>query len=151
MDSQLESILARVREIADFENVDFSDVNATGADGDTALHCVVWWNDLSAAKVLLDAGAEVNIGGDLGYTPLHLACMQGNAEMVQFLVDRGADLFALSEGDVPFTSARLHGHDEICDLLGLLMKQVQSQDSKIWIRARIAQLRREIARLEQQL
>jgi len=151
MASNLESIFARLRETADFANVNFSDVNASASDGDTALHCVVRWNDVMAAKTLIDAGADLNRAGDLGYTPLHVACMQGNAEMVRFLVARGADLFAMSEGDTPFTTARLSDHDHICDLLGPLMMQVQSQDPKVWIRARIAQLRREIARLEQQL
>ena len=45
---------------------------------------------------------DVNKAGDLGYTPLHAACMQGNAEMVKLLTDSGADVFALSEGDAPF-------------------------------------------------
>jgi hypothetical protein len=65
----------------------------------------------SAAKALIDAGIDINKSGDLAYTPLHVACMQGNAEMVKFLIDRGADMFALSEGDPPFTTARLGGHD----------------------------------------
>jgi hypothetical protein len=63
----------------------------------------------------------------------------------------GADIFALSEGDAPFATARLGGHDEICDLLAPLMKQAQSLDPKVWVRARIARLRREIADLEEKL
>jgi len=71
--------------------------------------------------------------------------------MVKLLIDRGADLFALSEGDAPFASARLGGHDHVCDFLAPLMKQAQSLDPEIWVRARIAQLRREIAHLEERL
>ena len=133
------------------EPADFSDVNACSSDGDNGLHCIVRWGDLPAARALIDAGIDVNKAGDLGYTPLHVACMQGNAEMVKLLIDRGADLFALSEGDTPFTTARLGGHDKICDLLDPLMKQAQSQNPKIWVRARIGQLRREIAYLESKL
>jgi len=151
MDSQLEAILARLRETADFAETDFSDVNATCSDGDNALHFVVRWGDLSAAKALIDAGIDINKAGDLGYTPLHVACMQGSAEMVTFLIERGADMFALSEGHAPFTTARLSGHDAICELLAPLMQQAQAHDRKIWVRARIAQLRREIALLEKQL
>jgi ankyrin repeat protein len=84
----------------------FSDVNACNSDGDNGLHCVVRWDDLSAAKALLDAGIDINKAGDLGYTPLHVACMRGNVEMVRLLIDRGANLFALSEGDAPFATAR---------------------------------------------
>ena len=126
-------------------------MNACSSEGDNGLHYVVRWSDLSAAEALIDAGIDVNKAGDLGYTPLHVACMQGNLEMVKPLIDQGADIFALSEGDAPFATARLGGHDHVCDFLAPLMKQAQSLDPKIWVRARIAQLRREIAYLEGEL
>ena len=136
--SKLEEIFARLRGIADFADTDFSDVDATRSDGDNALHGVVGWGDLAAAKALIDAGIDVNKAGDLGYTPLHLACIRGNADMVKLLVDSGADLFALSEGDTPFTTARLGGHDDICELLTPLMEDAQKRDPNVWVRARIA-------------
>ena len=71
--------------------------------------------------------------------------------MVQLLVERGADLNALTEGDAPFTLARLKGHDHICDLLRPLMDQAQTKDSHVWARVRIAYLEREIARLKASL
>jgi ankyrin repeat protein len=151
MDEQIKRIFARLRETCDFGKTDFSDVNACNGDGDNGLHCVVRWGDLSAANALIEAGIDVNKAGDLGYTPLHVACMQGNVEMVKLLVDKGANMFALSEGDAPFATARLAGHDQICDLLAPLMEQVQSLDPEIWVRARIAQLRREITYLEKKL
>jgi len=151
MDDQIKQIFARLRETCDFAETDFSDVNACSSDGDNGLHRVVRWGDLSAAKALIDAGIDVNKAGDLGYTPLHVACMQGNVEMVKLLIDRGADIFALSEGDTPFATARLGGHDEICDLLAPLMKHAQSLNPAIWVRARIARLRHEIACLEEKL
>jgi ankyrin repeat protein len=151
MSKELERIFARLRETGDFQDLDFSDVNACSIDGDNGLHCVVRWGDLLAARALIEAGIEVSKAGDLGYTPLHVACMNGNVEMVKLLVDHGADLFALSEGELPFTSARAMGHDQICDFLAPLMKQLQSQDPRIWARARITRLRREIGLLEAQL
>ena len=151
MSSQLEQIFARLRGSADFEGVDFSDINACGIDGDNALHCVVRRGDIAAAKILISAGIDVNKAGDRSYTPLHVACMNGNVEMVKLLVDNGADLFAFNEGDLPFMTARIAGHDQICDFLAPLMQKLQSGDSQIWVRARIAQLRREIARLEASL
>jgi ankyrin repeat protein len=151
MDDQIKTIFAKLRETCDFAETDFSDVNAVISYGDNALYCVVRWNDLSAAKAVIGAGIDLNKAGDLGYTPLHVACMKGNVEMVKLLIDGGADIFALSEGDTPFATARLGGHDEICDLLGPLMKQAQSLDPTIWVRARIGRLRREIAYLEEKL
>jgi ankyrin repeat protein len=151
MDEQLKRIFDRLHGTVDFAATDFSDVNACASDGDNALHCVIHWDDLSAARTLIGAGIDVNKAGDLGFTPLHVACMKGNAAMVKLLIDNGADMFAMSEGDTPFASARLAGHDQICDLLGPLMQQVQGQEPKIWVHARIGQLRREIARLEAEL
>jgi|SRR5580692_6317241 ankyrin repeat protein len=151
MGNQLDEIFARLHETADFAETDFSDVNATSSDGDNALHCVVRWGDLAAAKALIGAGIDVNKTGDLGYTPLHVACMNGNAEMAKLLIDGGADVFALSDGDAPATTARLGGHDDICELLAPLMEEAQKRDPNVWVRARIAQLRREIASLEKKL
>lgn len=149
MDDIVKSILAKLRDSPEFaEQADFSDVNVSSTDGDNALHWVVRSRDRSGAKALIDAGIDLNRAGDLGYTPLHIACAQGDLEMVRLLIENGANLFAMNEGYTPFTSARLAGHDHVCDLLGPLMKQVQSQDPHIWVRGRIAQLQREIAELE---
>ena len=71
--------------------------------------------------------------------------------MVKLLPDRGADMFALSEGDAPFATARLGGDDNICEMLASLMQEAQKRDRKAWVRARIAQLQSEIASLEKKL
>lgn len=151
MNEQLQAIFAQLRGTVEFAETDFSDLNATSSDGDNALHCVVRWGDVGAARVLVDAGIDINKAGALGYTPLHIACMRGNPEIVTLLIERGADIFALSEGDPPFTTARLSGHDNICDILTPLMNDAQKRDSKAWVRARIAQLKREIVSLEKRL
>jgi ankyrin repeat protein len=126
-------------------------VNASATDGDNALHVIARLGDIAAAKILIRAGIDINKAGDLGYTPLHVACMKGNFEMVKLLVNAGEDLFALSEGVPPFTTARLAGHNEICEFLGSLVRQAQSRDPKIRVKSRLAQLRKEIARLEAEL
>jgi hypothetical protein len=77
MDAELERIIGQLHDTVDFEEVDFSDINACSLLGDNGLHCVVGWGDLDAAKILINAGIDVNKAGDLGYTPLHVACMKG--------------------------------------------------------------------------
>jgi hypothetical protein len=57
--------------------------------------------------------------------------MKGNAEMVRLLIGGGADMFALSEGDAPFTTARRGGHDNICDILAQLMQEAQKSDQRL--------------------
>jgi ankyrin repeat protein len=151
MNDAVALILSSLRESCDFAESDLSGINACAGDGDNALHVLVRRDDLSGAKALIEAGIDINKAGDLGYTPLHNACMRGNMDMVKLLVEKGADLFALSEGDSPFTSARLGGHDRVCEVLAPLMQQAQSHDPKIWLRAKLTQLRREAANIEAQL
>lgn len=117
MHPDVQSILDRVKQTADFGYVDFSDINATNELGNNALHCVIVWGDYEAAKVLLAHGINVNQKGEEGYTPLHQACFFGHKEIVRLLLESGADPLARTAGDLPFTTARLSGHDEICDLI----------------------------------
>jgi ankyrin repeat protein len=151
MDPELTALFERLRETATYANVHFDDVNATNSDGDNALHWAVRSNDRAAARMLIDAGIEVNPPGDLGYTPLHEACAAGNADMVMLLLQHGADLYARREGDTPFSVARLCGHDALCDLLRPLMEQAQRKDPQVWVRVRVRHLETEIRRLKAQL
>src|SRR5216684_5973448 len=65
-------------------------VHTRDSDGDTALHKVALWGDNHAAKVLIDAGADIDAIGYMGLTPLHFAVMQGHELLVETLLDRGA-------------------------------------------------------------
>ena len=65
-------------------------IESRDADGDTALHVLVWQNDLQGVRALISAGADVNALGDMGYTPLHAAVSQDNAEIVSELLRAGA-------------------------------------------------------------
>lgn len=46
---------------------------------------------VDAAKSLIDAGADVNLQDEAGITPLMRAAHRGKAEIVQLLLDAGAD------------------------------------------------------------
>lgn len=151
MDSQLREVLDKVATVPDFFGVEFTDVNTTNALGANALHCVCMWGDVIAAKALIDAGININQFGERGLTPLHMACMEGNAALVELLVAHGADLFAQSDGELPYTTARLGGYDSICDYLSPLMLSAHARQKDVHIRSRIAQLKREISRLEASL
>jgi ankyrin repeat protein len=79
-----------------------ADVTATQADGSTALHWSVHWDDLETAELLMLFGADMNAKNDYGATPLSLACSNGNAAMVEKLVERGADPnLAAPSGETP--------------------------------------------------
>ena len=76
-------------------------------------HCGVCHSDLSiadglfpapvpivlgheAAGVVEEVGADVNARDNLGFTPLHNAAARGDVEMIMYLVERGADVRALT-------------------------------------------------------
>jgi ankyrin repeat protein len=96
------------------------DVNAPQADGTTALHWAVHWNDTDAVKLLLRAGANPGAANRFGATPLSEAALAGNAELVKALLDAGADAKALSTADgetVLMTAARAGNVDGVRMLL----------------------------------
>ena len=75
----------------DFFGDTIKDINQVGGMDDTALHIAARNNSLNDALVFLQNGALIDLKGDLGYTPLHYACMFGNIEMVKVLLDNGSD------------------------------------------------------------
>src|ERR1044072_2862641 len=55
-----------------------ADVNAAQVDGATALHWAVYRDDVAAARMLLGAGAKVDVQNREGITPLYLAAVYGH-------------------------------------------------------------------------
>jgi ankyrin repeat protein len=70
------------------------DKPCSSIDCPTALHLACAKNHRVIAKVLLDAGADVEPRDSDGATPLHLASQKGNLEIVRLLFAAGADKFA---------------------------------------------------------
>jgi len=54
---------------------------------------------LEVIKILVEAGLDVNWHDDYGITPLMAAANLGDAEIIQYLVDQGADLGAFDLGE----------------------------------------------------
>ena len=96
----------------------------------TALGSAVFRDDLELARILVDAGADINLAdstepsGD--FNPLLKAAYNAQKEMVQFLLDCGADVSASNHGLSPLDYAKTgkrEGHnperpwDEVIDIL----------------------------------
>jgi len=75
-----------------------ADLNEFTADGPrggfTALHAASRANYVEIARLLIEAGADINIPADAPHraTPLHWAARSGNLDVVKLLVEAGADL-----------------------------------------------------------
>jgi ankyrin repeat protein len=87
-----------------------SNLNATQADGMTALHWAARHDQTDTAKLLLAAGANPNAQNRYGVTPLSIACTNGNAAMITALLSAGADANApLRGGETPLMTAARTG------------------------------------------
>lgn len=68
------------------------DVDQQDADGNTALLYAVNNNQIEAASILLDNGANPNLANKGGATPLAYALQHGNGELATMLIEAGAEL-----------------------------------------------------------
>ena len=71
-------------------------------------------------KMFLEIGAQINTKSNSGATPLHLATKNDHLEIVQILLQNGADTNAEQEDCLRFTplhTAALNGHVEVSILL----------------------------------
>jgi uncharacterized protein len=84
-----------------------------------ALHaCIALGNSVEVARLLIEAGADVNATAAGGYTPLHIAASGGKQEIVLLLLENGANREACcDQGKMPADYARERGHAEIAVLL----------------------------------
>jgi uncharacterized protein len=74
------------------------DLNATQADGTTALHWAAYHDASEAVTKLLAAGAKADVANRYGITPLLLACENGSEDIVRALLKAGADANAERRG-----------------------------------------------------
>jgi ankyrin repeat protein len=65
-----------------------------GLDGNTPLTKAIYHHDKELAKMLIEAGADVNARNNRGETPLEKAIYHGYEELAKMLIEAGADVNA---------------------------------------------------------
>lgn len=67
-------------------------INKKNNHGNTALHIACKMKNDKVVKLLLDGGADFNVGGDNEDTPLHVSVVRNNEKIVRMLIDVHADV-----------------------------------------------------------
>jgi ankyrin repeat protein len=93
------------------------DVNATDVDGSTALHWAVQRDSVELVDLLLASGANPKAATRYSITPLHLACMSGNAAILERLLKAGVDTNAVVEGEPALMTAAMTGKPDAIKVL----------------------------------
>ena len=105
---------------------------ANGDGGNTALWFAAqgpWPNSIEVARVLIDAGADVNRQCEHGRTALHMAAAWGHADLAKFLLDSGADATLTDQEGMTATAVAQNGYSSnnvstekrqaVCELFAL--------------------------------
>lgn len=69
-----------------------ANVNASGRDGQTALHWATMQGHYGVCYVLIEGGADIDAKDDFGFSPLLRAVQQNEMMVVQLLVTRGCSM-----------------------------------------------------------
>ncbi|XP_055001450.1 protein phosphatase 1 regulatory subunit 12C isoform X5 [Sorex araneus] len=76
-------------------------LDATNADGISALHQACIDENLEVVRFLVEQGATVNQADNEGWTPLHVAASCGHLDIARYLLSHGANIAAVnSDGDL---------------------------------------------------
>jgi ankyrin repeat protein len=96
-----------------------ADAQATLLGGETVLMTAARTGSLEAVKALVEAGADVNAAEPRrGQTALLWAAVEGHADVVDYLIGRGANFKTrLGSGFTPFLLAAREGKREVLEVL----------------------------------
>jgi uncharacterized protein len=107
-----------------------ANVNATGADGSSAIMYAAANNDLELVRALIKAGANVKLANQLGSSAITEAAIIGSAPIVDALLKAGADPnFRTTDGETPLMAAARSGKVDAAKLLLAAGADINAKES----------------------
>ena len=99
-----------------------ADSNIKDCSGATALFFALELNNSEIVHFLVEeAGADVNAYNYKVQTPLHIASYYGNMDLVEYLVEKGAEIDAADEDSMtPLLFASQNKNLDVCHTSGLI-------------------------------
>ncbi|WP_082468054.1 MULTISPECIES: ankyrin repeat domain-containing protein [unclassified Sphingomonas] len=95
---QVATLQSRFADLINYEGDDplapIDPLTYKDSGGDGVLHIAAYRGDIEAVALLLDAGIDPNIKGEMGYTALHYTGWQKHWKISKILIARGASLDA---------------------------------------------------------
>ena len=79
-------------------------------------------------ECLINQGADVNLASGSNTTPLHVACFNGHADIVEVLIKKKAQIEAKSYSLTPLAVAAQGGHTRCVEILARCGADVEATD-----------------------
>ena len=93
-------------------------MNQRNKAGKTSLYVAASIGHAPTVKLLLGAGAKVDVADHHGLSPLHAACEDCHTDVVRLLLNKGAQVNMRGEGGIaPLAAAVFGGHIEVVHML----------------------------------
>jgi ankyrin repeat protein len=103
-------------------------LNLPDASGSTAMHRAMMQNEEPLVRLFLDFGGDPDVRDDTNETPLHIACLSRNKELIALLMQRGANRFLRNTND-RLCHELIQGSREQQDILSFLVAQEKLREN----------------------
>lgn len=98
-------------------------------------------NSFKCAKILIEAGADVNVCGKKGHSPFIYACIKENEDLVAFMLKHKADVFLRNGYNYTGLTYALQTNNE--NIINLILEQPKNEKEFQRFRDEIIQLKNE--------
>jgi ankyrin repeat protein len=105
-------------ELAEISLAHGAELDRATSNGRPLVNDLIRWGLVNEAKWVLEQGASPDLEDEDGWTAAHQAARRGNAQMMQAVIDAGADLSVRDKKrQTPIEVARAAGRDKVVGLL----------------------------------